>query len=69
MITHKLLILGLLDFLVVFITFIINFYSYRQLPQKRQRRKRIDDIEKTLLEHPLAVFPHFEESLPHDVRT
>jgi len=39
----------------------------KQLPQKRQRRKRIDEIEETLLEHPLAVYPHFEESLPPDL--
>eukprot|EP00795_Rhopilema_esculentum_P000965 gene966-10731_t len=39
----------------------------KQLPQQYRRRKRIEDIEKALLEHPLALFPHFEESVPPEL--
>ncbi|KAM7443869.1 FAM47 [Porites harrisoni] len=39
----------------------------RSLPLQQQRRGRVDDIEFNLMQHPLALFPHLEESLPPDV--
>ena len=43
------------------------FFPYRSLPLQQQRRGRVDDIEFNLTQHPLALFPHLEESLPPDV--
>ena len=43
------------------------FLSYSSLPLQQQRRVRVDDIEFNLTQHPLALFPHLEESLPPDV--
>lgn len=39
----------------------------RSLPLQQQRRGRVEDIEFNLIQHPLALFPHLEESLPPDV--
>nr|XP_058952278.1 protein FAM47E-like [Pocillopora verrucosa] len=39
----------------------------RSLPLQQQRRGRVEDIEFNLTQHPLALFPHLEESLPPDV--
>lgn len=39
----------------------------RVLPLQQQRREHVDDIEYNLTQHPLALFPHLEESLPPDV--
>lgn len=39
----------------------------RSVPLQQQRRVRVDDIEFNLTQHPLALFPHLEESLPPDV--
>ena len=41
--------------------------SVRSLPLQQQRRGRVEDIEFNLTQHPLALFPHLEESLPPDV--
>ena len=45
----------------------VMFFSCRSLPLQQQRRGRVDDIEFNLMQHPLALFPHLEESLPPDV--
>ena len=45
----------------------VMFFSHRSLPLQQQRRGRVDDIEFNLMQHPLALFPHLEESLPPDV--
>ncbi|XP_068701881.1 protein FAM47E-like isoform X2 [Montipora foliosa] len=39
----------------------------KSLPLQQQRRVRVDEIEFNLTQHPLALFPHLEESLPPDV--
>lgn len=39
----------------------------KSVPLQQQRRVRVDDIEFNLTQHPLALFPHLEESLPPDV--
>ncbi|XP_071951881.1 protein FAM47E-like isoform X2 [Antedon mediterranea] len=36
-------------------------------PLQQQRRDHINDMEYGLLQHPLALFPHLEESMPPDV--
>lgn len=40
----------------------------RTLPMQQQRRDNVDDIEMSLLQHQLALFPHLEESVPPEVR-
>ena len=45
----------------------VMFFSCRSLPLQQQRRGCVDDIEFNLMQHPLALFPHLEESLPPDV--
>ena len=45
----------------------VMFFSCRSLPLQQQRRGHVDDIEFNLMQHPLALFPHLEESLPPDV--
>ena len=45
----------------------VMFFPCRSLPLQQQRRGRVDDIEFNLMQHPLALFPHLEESLPPDV--
>jgi hypothetical protein len=40
----------------------------RTLPMQQQRRDNVDDIELSLLQHQLALFPHLEESVPPEVR-
>ncbi|EDO35420.1 predicted protein [Nematostella vectensis] len=39
----------------------------KALPLQQQRREHVEDIEFNLTQHPLALFPHLEESLPPDV--
>eukprot|EP00112_Aurelia_sp_Birch-Aquarium-sp1_P005957 Seg167.1 transcript_id=Seg167.1/GoldUCD/mRNA.D3Y31 product="Protein FAM47E" protein_id=Seg167.1/GoldUCD/D3Y31 len=39
----------------------------KELPLQRRRRKRIEEIETVLLEHPLALYPHYEDSVPTDL--
>ena len=46
---------------------LIDIFSHRSLPLQQQRRGRVEDIEFNLTQHPLALFPHLEESLPPDV--
>ncbi|XP_033105963.1 protein FAM47E-like [Anneissia japonica] len=36
-------------------------------PLQQQRRDHINEMEYGLLQHPLALFPHLEESMPPDV--
>lgn len=36
-------------------------------PLQQQRRDHIDEMEYGLLQHPLALYPHLEESMPPDV--
>ena len=40
----------------------------RTLPMQQQKRDNVDDIEMSLLEHQLALFPHLEDSVPPEVR-
>lgn len=35
----------------------------RQTPLQQQRRDHIDEIEYGLTQHPLALYPHLEESV------
>ncbi len=39
----------------------------RTLPLQQQRRDHINEMEYGLLQHPLALYPHLEESMPPDV--
>ena len=39
----------------------------KTLPMQQQRRDNVDDIELSLLQHQLALFPHLEESVPPEV--
>ncbi|KAK3727515.1 hypothetical protein QZH41_009835, partial [Actinostola sp. cb2023] len=39
----------------------------KALPLQQQRREHVEDIEFNLTQHPLALFPHLEESLAPDV--
>ena len=39
----------------------------RATPLQQQRRDHIDEIEYGLMQHPLALYPHLEESMPPDV--
>ncbi|CAB4037814.1 Hypothetical predicted protein, partial [Paramuricea clavata] len=39
----------------------------KTLPMQQQRRDNVDDIEMSLLQHQLALFPHLEESVPPEV--
>lgn len=34
---------------------------------QQQRRDNVDDIEMSLLQHQLALFPHLEDSVPPEV--
>lgn len=38
-------------------------------PLQQQRRDHINELEGGLLQHPLALYPHLEESIPPDVST
>lgn len=40
----------------------------RVTPLQQQRRDHIDEIEYGLLQHPLALYPHLEESVPPEMR-
>ncbi|XP_022103072.1 protein FAM47E-like [Acanthaster planci] len=39
----------------------------RTLPLQQQRRDHINEMEFGLLQHPLALYPHLEESMPPDI--
>ncbi|XP_076467691.1 protein FAM47E-like [Babylonia areolata] len=39
----------------------------RITPLQQQRREHIDEIEYGLLQHPLALYPHLEESVPPEM--
>ncbi|XP_038055431.1 protein FAM47E-like [Patiria miniata] len=39
----------------------------RTLPLQQQRRDHINEMEYGLLQHPLALYPHLEESMPPDI--
>ena len=41
----------------------------RQTPLQQQMRDHIDEVEYGLTQHPLALYPHFEENCPPDVST
>ena len=42
--------------------------AYSKLtPQQQQRRDHIEEIEYGLTQHPLALYPHLEESMPPEV--
>ncbi|KAI8798489.1 protein FAM47E-like isoform X1 [Biomphalaria glabrata] len=43
-------------------------YMSRITPQQYQRREYINQVEKGLLKHPLALYPHLEDSLAPDRR-
>ena len=45
-----------------------QLYFSRELPSAERRRQLIDSYLSTLLDHPMAIFPHFNETLPTDVR-
>ncbi len=40
---------------------------YKTTPMEQQRRDHINEMEFGLLQHPLALYPHLEESMPPDV--
>lgn len=40
---------------------------YKTTPMEQQRRDHINEMEYGLLQHPLALYPHLEESMPPDV--
>ncbi|CAL1537975.1 unnamed protein product [Lymnaea stagnalis] len=42
-------------------------YMSKSTPQQQQRRDYIQQVEQGLLKHPLALFPHLEESVPPEV--
>jgi len=42
------------------------FYS-RRIPASERRRKRIDQVERTLSEHPLLLLPELDDSLPTEL--
>lgn len=39
----------------------------RSTPLQQNRRDHIDEIEYSLVLHPLALYPHLEESVPPEV--
>ena len=39
----------------------------RQTPLQQQMRDHIDEVEYGLTQHPLALYPHFEENCPPDL--
>ncbi|ESO89541.1 hypothetical protein LOTGIDRAFT_150620 [Lottia gigantea] len=39
----------------------------RITPQQQQKREHIEEIEYGLLQHPLALYPHLEESVPTEL--
>ena len=45
-----------------------QIYFSRELPAAERRRLTIDGYISTLLDHPMALFPHFSETLPPEVR-
>lgn len=45
-----------------------QIYLSRELPTAEKRRQLIDSYISALLDHPMALFPHFNENLPGDVR-
>ncbi|KAH9495193.1 hypothetical protein Btru_015617 [Bulinus truncatus] len=42
-------------------------YMSRTTPQQYQRREYVNQVEKGLLKHPLALYPHLEDSLAPDL--
>lgn len=40
----------------------------KSTPLQQQRRDHIDELEYGLSQHPLALYPHLEESMPPEVR-
>ncbi|CAF3164649.1 unnamed protein product [Rotaria socialis] len=44
-----------------------QIYLSRELPTAEKRRQLIDSYISALLDHPLALFPHFNETLPPDL--
>ena len=45
-----------------------QIYFSRELPAAERRRLTIDGYISTLLDHPMALFPHFSQTLPPEVR-
>ena len=43
-------------------------FIFRALPSQHRKQKKVDQVEKELLCHPLALYPHIEDSVPPDVR-
>lgn len=43
-------------------------FIFRALPSQHRKKKKVDQVEKELLCHPLALYPHIEDSVPPDVR-
>lgn len=39
----------------------------KQLPLQGRRRTKVEEMEKSLLDHPLALFSHLEESVPPEL--
>lgn len=39
----------------------------RMLPMQQRKHENVEDIEFSLLQHHLALFPHLEESVPPEV--
>ena len=48
--------------------FFVILIIHRALPSQHRKQKKVDQVEKELLCHPLALYPHIEDSVPPDVR-
>jgi hypothetical protein len=44
-----------------------QIYFSRELPAAEKRRETIDNCISTLLDHPMAFFSHFNQTLTPDV--
>ncbi|CAF1250725.1 unnamed protein product [Rotaria sp. Silwood1] len=44
-----------------------QMYLSRELPGAEKRRQLIDNYVSTLLDHPMTLFPHFNQTLPSDI--
>ncbi len=40
---------------------------HRVGPQYQERQTRVSEVEKSLLKHPLGLYPHLEEAIPPEV--
>ena len=45
-----------------------QIFMDKELPQQRKRRDRVAETEYDLMQHPLALHPHYEEGMSPEVR-